>query len=740
MKLKRHIQIRKGSNMFNLLIFSLFLFVIRFLMLSNTSGPIICDDEVDYLRNARILLNKEMVMPKELAVEVPWGYSIILVPIIALFNNPESQYKMILLLNSIFYIVGLLVIYKSLCYLNKDRRISFLLTVMVGLYPPLFMYGFFSTTEAFYQFLNIVYFYIGMMLYGAKENNSVFYILLIYSVISIFIFFTRGNGFVNVVFGFIFVIFSNLKLNFKKIGLYFVLIFVMLFVGLLIVEKINEGIAYKEVVLNYGFKYIFEWKFWLYLIKVFFGQIFYLNIASFGLLISTFVFFIVCKIGNNCVVVVKNNFERSIFRFSKLYFALFLSNIAVSVTFLSLNSYKSDTEGSYYFYGRYNDVLMAPLLVIMLSFLSRLIIKKNKDSKEYLSHFTLSVLISLFVTVVAVFIFRWLNMFTSRVNIFNSISFDPWLSIWNFRLGIFFGCLMLFIGMFVLVYSLRKDKKFGVVLFVTYCVLINVFIIGHFYYGYYMNGVNAYSNRRQIVELFERYEMDIPSVICVDKSGYVEGAFYRYYFRTPNTKYYLVDTEKVGELEKCSNIISSNLYLNDTLSNFFLISIENVYKQSLWIDQNKISEDYGKYLINLDVYLKNNPDKQKNLVYFYKIYKSDFVRPIFGSYVYLKIKLFNNSNFPWINMDSIKNWNDLIHTAPINLDIIVMNNNNTIYNSRCNLSRIVYPGEFLDIECKLSKSLFRRGGKYEISLDLVHEDIRFFSSEVSNRYLIPIIY
>ncbi|NLY09867.1 MAG: hypothetical protein GXZ11_08315 [Tissierellia bacterium] len=343
-----------------LLLLSLGVFLIYWLFNRQYTGPAYLSDEIGYLSKAAAFAG----YPVDMASSWHGGYSLILSPLFIIFSDPYLIWQAIMIINAILWACSFVILFCLLnkCFPGKNFR-SILGTVLIcAIYPSwITMSGYAFSTSCF------VLFYMLSIIALQKIDISKAWTVLPHSLLAGFLYWIHPTGLAVMVASFLVVfVLSWNKRSFISLVLNSSTIVIMLVVYKFGVHEWLAAIMTPEGYTasdHYGsitevFGNFFNFDFWKTWVPIFFGQMSYLLIASFGL-----VYVAIGEIWDRLKEGL-HSFNSKEWLINSTMLFCFLSVLGVllmgSLYFASNSLLRTDIV----IYGRYSEMVLLPLLGI----------------------------------------------------------------------------------------------------------------------------------------------------------------------------------------------------------------------------------------------------------------------------------------------------------------------------------------------------------------------------------------
>lgn len=350
------------------------IFLIHIRNIANIGIFTVLDDEFGYWGNAAYLAGLDW---SDAVSEIPYysyGYSLLLVPLFWIFDNPVYMYKAAIVLNGILLSISFLLCYDIAKKLIKGTNSYIFMGIafLISMYPSYIVYSSIAWCECLLilSCWLLTWCFVGL----SEESSSYKFILIGFLSIYAYVIHQRTLG---ILIASIFVI-SIMKI-FNKIHLKQFLMVVIPIIILLIIHIYLKDDIQSHLWLNSFGNLTNDYSAQLgkicqvitidglaRLFKIFLGQFFYIGAASY--LMGYFgLYELIRKVGKAIITAVKNRKPDILNREYNFYPYLFLliatlSSHAISVIFMI-----NPTRFDHIVYGRYIDMIIG--IVILLGFI-----------------------------------------------------------------------------------------------------------------------------------------------------------------------------------------------------------------------------------------------------------------------------------------------------------------------------------------------------------------------------------
>lgn len=337
-------------------VFGVLVVVSYFLINKHFIAPAYLSDEIAYLANAAALAGNHI----DAASSWFFGYSLFLAPVFSVFSNPYRIWKVVIAINSIMWGLNFWMLFYLLKNIlpNKSAKLILLAVICCSVYPSwVIIAGYAFSSSAF-----IMVFLLCLVILMTSRLKSNLY-LTIFSVLIGYLYWIHPVGLAVVVATSILFI---VKLYYERSVKYLIYLAIMVFMvfsyQLVLGPWLQSFMTPTgfEAVTHYGgiMGYLDSLKNPKWII-IFFGQISYLIIATFGILF--FGLFELLKI-------IRNNGKNLLNYISSNTVAMVVAlNILALLGVLAMGSLNFAAESAklrvdHWIYGRYSEMVILPLL------------------------------------------------------------------------------------------------------------------------------------------------------------------------------------------------------------------------------------------------------------------------------------------------------------------------------------------------------------------------------------------
>ncbi len=566
----------------------LFLLSIYFYFFMVVDTPIILADEGGYIGSARYFATGKGLIDLRANIYYP-GISLLYAPIFLIIDNLNVAYKCIQFINLLlasFIPVMTFKILNEIYSKSINNKALFVVSGMSFIYSTVFCYINLAISEILLTllFLNILY----LLLKLESEIKTKYIIALTISSALLFLSHPRA------VVVLIALLFFSIFFLLKNKGIFFFYLCSIIFVFALdkyfvsqlvesylsiVLDESSTNEATDEFTIKIILKIFSSWNNFASLIVGIVGQIWYLTIASFGLIWVSLI-----KISEN---ILSNN---------KRYTFLFLLLSAAGMLLLSSLFMNGHDRGDHYIYGRYNEFIWLILLSMgMYSFLT------DKFSTK-------------FVWLLLVFICTLLNIYAFyQADKLQGLVFNH-----NNILGIYlYSCLfktyniyyISFLSSFLIcaMFLLKKISNASIFILISYIVLNNYMIV----HVYYKRNSNGRMHEHEVSKFINNNILD-DIVVAYDRKAWSGWHYFNYQLYSPNIQMYRFNSDNINQHE-FEYVISGLFNLG---KNYRIIALENHHKQTLFISKN--NKYYEKFLLAGFVLPSNFPSALPIEAYKYK--------------------------------------------------------------------------------------------------------------------------
>ncbi len=535
--------------------------------------PIIYGDEAGYVGNARFLAMGYGI-PK---FNVPYypGYSFFIVPIFWFFNDMAVVYRVILIMNAFLLSLTSLGVYflAEKLWPTISKKHLIILSLTVGLYPSFLLYSNVAMSENAY-----IPVFVFLCLLSAYAFHSRYWLHWL------------GIG---AIAGFLYIIHPRALPVLIALGIISIRIlwpltkniypFLSLLVGLITITL--SGVFIKRSIFGEGleeyntatysisevlFKYVDPTKL-KWVIYELAGQAFYLSVSTYGLFIGGLITSVIC------LKKFFNDGQRDL-----MTEVAALIGLAMLGTWVLSSLYvPGGSPTNHLIYGRYNEGVLAPVLMLAFIGLTHPLWKRRISLKAWI----ICVIVGALVFGFLLFIGRTSEQRSGITNWINIIGLYQILGILN-RIDVFVLAGLSFLVGLPVIYIARKGKS------IAFIGLMGIFICSavftsHFYFG---SGSKSRAKQRVLAasvdQVHRTFHKDV-SCLSYDLAAPSLWHFFNYQIFMPRYSFELFDSR--NEQPACSDLIITGRHdLETVFPGARLISLENVSKQGLWVLPGKL--------------------------------------------------------------------------------------------------------------------------------------------------------
>lgn len=626
--------------------------------------PLVPTDESCYLYYAKCFASLDGYCSVQTCA---YGYSFLLAPL-SWVGNVLLRYKLALFLNSL---IASFVFWLSYFYLKKrdkfDEITNSLISFVVASYPAVILSGNTMMTESLFIFVNLLIF---VLLYFALRKPSALKFFF-FAFIVFFSFLIRGNALISLGFALLLCVYLFFT-KYRKYLLYAFFGFLFAFILKFFVEVyfFSGDIVYGAKPLFSFFDNLSD----LYLFfPILFGQLFYISLSSFFIIPFLFFYYFQKFFDRNFWS------KKSLIENLPYIFVLFV--FLANWILLSLLAIGGD-RGDQFFYGRYLEGYIAPLLLVGLEFLFSYDYKKVKKD------------VLIFVLVFFSLSFFLVNIFEfSNVNEFNILSF-----VWLMNVDILNNVLFIFAGFSLLIFlvylSFGRKKLFLLLLSLSFLLISYSAYLNYFYEG---------ARFRPQYSVIPQYlsSHDLHEKLYFDENFYDEYQYFLYKFMNIESgieKFDFYDCDFLdGKL-----VVSSKIGFDEICDGAKLLALENHRDIGLWrissaedFDLNDFSGVLTDFSLEFEL-LEQDDD-------------------------YIKFIVRNTGSEPWLNWWGIQH---SYFSSPVRIALKWLGDDGElIEEGRIELERTVFPGDELIVDYSICDrasdelviSLFKEGDILELN-------------------------
>ena len=515
-KKKIFIQCTRRKEIGVLLLLTVLVFVICVFRLNRSFLPYLSTDEVGPMSVAAYFSGKDWSQMTQFISYYSYGYSLILWPLMKLFNQPVLFYRAAVVVNCLLASCVVPLSYYFSKYLNNNKSSipQFIFAVLVALYPANIL----RANLALYEIPLIFVSWCLVVLFLRLRRSTCVALFCLTGFLLVYIYLIHQRALGILLAG---TLVLCLMLLSKQIRLKQFLAAILPIILILSAHAFTIKPYIKEVVWQNGIRSnnndygsvipkvlgLFTKEKIPVLIRGFSGQIFYLGTASFLLIyLAVYCLFVVSLNSIKSFWLSRRKFLHDTANFEEAYwghiylFSAFFANFFISVLFMGASSARAD----HLVYGRYNEIMTGPLLMVALMWIcnsKKAVIKPLMYSFGFYSFFGLMLSISQGYTVLT----------EKSFAIVSSPLLYPFFVNGKIVIAAIFPIVFLCAG---IVFSFPKLKHSAVIsvlmtvgvciyfVFIGYRILsTNVFSNGEYYYDY-VNLVNQVSVDSEKTPLF----------------------------------------------------------------------------------------------------------------------------------------------------------------------------------------------------------------------------------------------
>ncbi len=691
------------------------LVLIHIIMSINMTGPIVIADETGYLANARLFAGYENVLPPEgTSANYPWGYSILLIPIMIFIKDPTMQYHLVLIVNSI--LLGSVFVPSYMFLKNYwDSMVTCVLAgAAIALYPAIFLYSNVALSENVFILLQVLAVY---LLYNVITKKGIASPIA-FGLICTYSYYVRANGLSTLIAGLTIVIFAyRCKLISSKQFKYFNLSwFIALLVGVALQELFFGNAAGLTQHGGKGFVSLFStiltFKGLAMLVQEMSGQLFYIFLAS--LLLVPFLLL------NFLSFTFKNIKGRS---FDEQYFVVSFVVLSFLGTFLVSSLFMvNQVRGDHLIYGRYNEGYIAALMLVGVWLLNNI----KKDKKFYL--YTLT---SVFVLLLFMFLTGPYEV--KPINTLNILMFQPIFSTFSHSRYVVVGVLLV-ISLAIFLVAKFKFK---------FALFLMIFLYGSFslyaYDSWFLESAEGRAQEREIVKFISNNPH--PDELFYDRHTYSAFHFHTYQYFLPNIDFIRFQSNGTKEVES-DFIISGRKDFYKLYNGARLVALENHHPQALWVlPGHYLSELIRRNRVfpeNYDGCLPKQAFKSRININNLKTNKELLLKR--GELKTIELVITNDSLYPWPNLYG---WGNAKGAVRVGYYYTQKQSNLKVAQGRAELPYTLYPGESVTLKINLdtlsNDNNMLEPGKYDLNVSLVQEGVAWFFQKGDELITIPVI-
>lgn len=383
--IKREKIVSKENMLFILL--TIILICIYTKNISDISVFSVLDDEFGYWGNAAYFTGLDWSGVASNINYYSYGYSIILIPLFWIFDNPIVMYKASIILNCILLCGSFLLCYNIAKKLSKDdinKYVLILISFTISMYPAYIVQSNVAWSECALIFFYWLVVYLFTLINEKSKPITLFTLGFICTYL--YIIHQRTIGIlISIIIVIVFMKVTN-KINLKQLYYFFIGVLILLVVHIIIKSNIQSNLylASNHIVNNdfsgqiTKLKKLFTLNGFINFNWIYFCQLFYFGQATF--LIS---FISILELIKNLVFLSKSYISlkdiRVINNSKTTYIYLFLILSLVSTSAISSLFMINPSRIDHILYGRYNEMIIGPIVLIgLLSIINSNRIKINE--------------------------------------------------------------------------------------------------------------------------------------------------------------------------------------------------------------------------------------------------------------------------------------------------------------------------------------------------------------------------
>lgn len=624
------------------------IFMINIININKLGVFSILYDEFGYWSNAAYLAGYDWSNATSYISYYSYGYSILLLPLFWIFDNPIYMYRTAIVINAILVSVNYFICYdisKKLAK-NVDKYILMCISFVVSMYPSYII----QTNVAWSEILLVTIFWLITWFFVDLNNKSALSKFVLLGFLSIYIYIVHQRAIGICMSSIIVILLMKLfkRINNKQFLAFISIILVMSFAHSFIKNdiQINNYLS-SDTIANNDFagqidkiKKIFTFNGLINLINILLGQIFYIGTTSF-LLCYVGIYEILNKI-KNFFALSKQKSIQVIYNDGNIFLFVFLIIASFSTLIISAIFMSNPSRIDQIIYGRYTETIIGPLILIGFINLSS---KKRINYCSFVNLITYFILITIITNLnLRLYGFEQYNTISAAGLIYKPIKTNGY--------NIFFSATISIIicGFLCIAFKpMHKNKQFLAIILL--CIASLFFITGEIY-------VNAMATDREhdseiikIVDYIENNneEFSIYFLLNNDIKNDIKRAHYQFLLK---------DKEVISVTKDELNLIEGNKYIISGIFNNYLFEIIDEYDFCLtavgsYLFATRSSEvsDNNGIIIPSDMFYKTNINEKNEIV---SNGQEGFF--MYGPYINL-----NSGNYQFtIDIELIKSKNDNI--------------------------------------------------------------------------------
>ena len=485
------------------------IFLTHTIYVKDTGIIFILDDEYGYWANAAYFSGLDWSATVSKIPYYSYGYSLLLVPLFKIFNNTTTMYQVAVLLNGIMVSISFLLCYDiaKKVIKNCDKIVLLSISFLISMYSTYINYSHTTWNECLLMFI----FWLLTWCYVNLNNKTIIYKFVVIGILSSYIYIVHQRALGILVASIIIIILMKIfnRITTKQFFSMIIPIIIILAIHNIIKDNIQSnlwlngsGVAINDYSgqLNKIIK-LLSIEGLISFGKISIGQLFYLGTATF-LVFYFGIFELLQSILNIDINIKKDDIIY-------LYLLVFLSSVfTITISAISvINPGRIDQI----VYGRYNEIIVGPVMLIGFAKL----MKMDKLSNKL---YVILVFLFLIQTTVTYYIIKNSGLYHININTLQTIA----LNLMNRRLGVFFPALISVIVFRLIWVTLQKRN--------ANLVIITMILISIIYCSFGIKGAKSIAEQQQdaleiqkMTEIITLYKEDIPIYFLLNNTDIHTG-------------------------------------------------------------------------------------------------------------------------------------------------------------------------------------------------------------------------
>lgn len=350
---------------------TILLFGIYIKNISDISVFSILDDEFGYWANAAYFAGYDWSGVASNIKYYSYGYSIILTPLFLIFDDPIVMYKVSILLNAIMLYCSFLLCYDISKKLSRDtnRTVLILISFVISMYPAYIV----QTNVAWCESALIFFVWLLVRLLMSINDKSKQVTLLVLGMLSFYIYIIHQRAIGIVISSIIVVCIMKItnKITWTQLCWFFIGIVLLLSIHVAVKDNLqaNLYLSSQNIAANdfsgqiKKIRDLFTFNGFINFIRIYASQLFYIGTASF-LMVFLAMYEIAIKLTSSFKDLYYTRKLNIIDKNEKIFLYMFLIIAFCFTTFISALFMTEPSRIDHIVYGRYNEMLIGPIILI----------------------------------------------------------------------------------------------------------------------------------------------------------------------------------------------------------------------------------------------------------------------------------------------------------------------------------------------------------------------------------------